>query len=477
MLDNAYISRSCQLGVLIVIEYKSINFNVLILNISNNKNQMHHYKLMVIIAICTTACIEPELSIDDSATTYETPDWTDATHGKIDVPNFEVVFPDNEVLRLDITLSSESWNSMQLDLTANLDPFDNQSDVNFTPLWVPCSFKFNDVEWYSVGIRYKGNSTLKTAFQGDSKKYPFKLDFDEFEEVYSEIKNQRFYGFKQLNLSSNLGDGTFMREKVTADLFREFGVAAAHTAFAAVYLDIGNGSEYIGLYTLVEEIDDTVIDFQFNNGDGNLYKPEGIGASFAQGTFSTIHMNKKSNEDENDFTDVKSLYDILHSSMRISDKDQWKSDLEGIFDVEQFLRYFAVNNTIQNWDSYGIKNHNYFLYNQGNKMTWIPWDHNEALQPGINTGTVSLSASEVGNDWPIIRYIMDIEEYKSKYDEYLRDFSTNTFEDSKMSNVFSKHETLIQHFGIQEAEHFNTNVNFLKWHARKRNEAVNNYLE
>lgn len=36
---------------------------------------------------------------------------------------------------------------------------------------------------------------------GDSK-LPLKLDFDEFEDDYPEIENQRFYGFKQLSLAN-----------------------------------------------------------------------------------------------------------------------------------------------------------------------------------------------------------------------------------------------------------------------------------
>ena len=39
-----------------------------------------------------------------------------------------------------------------------------------------------------------------------SYKLPFKLDFDEFEDTYPEIDDQRFYGFKQLSFSSNCSD-------------------------------------------------------------------------------------------------------------------------------------------------------------------------------------------------------------------------------------------------------------------------------
>ncbi len=54
-----------------------------------------------------------------------------------------------------------------------------------------------------------------------------------------------------------------MHERVAADIFREAGIPSAHTAFYAVYLDYGTGPVYLGVYTGVEMIDDTVIETQF----------------------------------------------------------------------------------------------------------------------------------------------------------------------------------------------------------------------
>ena len=80
--------------------------------------------------------------------------------------------------------------------------------------------------------------------------------------MYSGIDNQRFYGFKQLNLKSNFNDESEMREMVAAELFRDFGLVGPHCSFYELYLNVnGSGNEdndiYYGLYTLVEEVDDT----------------------------------------------------------------------------------------------------------------------------------------------------------------------------------------------------------------------------
>ena len=56
---------------------------------------------------------------------------------------------------------------------------------------------------------------------------------------------------------------------------------------------MGEGSQFFGVYTLVEEMDDTGIENQFGDDSGNLYKPDGTAASFAYGTYNEEEMVKK----------------------------------------------------------------------------------------------------------------------------------------------------------------------------------------
>ncbi|BAX81576.1 CotH kinase family protein [Labilibaculum antarcticum] len=436
----------------------------------------------------TTETSEEEVIVDTE--TY--PDWTDATHSKSAELDYATVFNQNEVLRFDIKIDSDDWSDMQSDLSSNLGGNSGRpgqvTTSDFDPIWVPCSFNFNDTEWYHVGVRYKGNSSLSSAYQSGNKKLSFKLDFDEFEDDYPSLKNQRFYGFKQLNLNNNFDDLSLMREKVGADLFREFGLASSQTTFCVIYVDNGSGSQYYGVYTLVEEVDDTVIDTQFTDGSGNLYKPDGDAASFASGSFDESEMEKKTNEDEADYTDVKSLYTIINSSDRTSDIAQWKSNLENIFNVDGFLKWLAANTVIQNWDTYGNMTHNYYLYNDlnTNKLTWIPWDNNEAFQAGKLQGALSFSLNEVSSSWPLISYLIDDEEYKQIYDDYLLQFVNEVFIPSELSDTYTTYYNLIKDYAYAEESgysflgsnsSFDSAVETLKSHAQERKDAVTSYLK
>lgn len=429
---------------------------------------------------------EEEVIVDTE--TY--PDWTEATHSNDAELNYDIVFNQTEVLRFDIKIASDDWSDMQSDLASNLGSSrpGQMATSDFDPIWVPCSFSFNDTDWYHVGIRYKGNSSLSSAYQSGNKKLSFKLDFDEFEDDYPSLKNQRFYGFKQLNLNNNFDDESLMREKVGADLFREFGLASANTAFCVVYVDNGSGSQYYGVYTLVEEVDDTVIETQFTDGSGNLYKPDGDAASFAQNTYDEGEMEKKTNEEESDYSDVRSLYDIINSSDRTSDVALWKTNLETVFNVNGFLKWLAANTVIQNWDTYGNMTHNYYLYNDpdSEQLTWIPWDNNEAFQYGKQSGALSLSLSEVGSSWPLISYIVADDEYRQVYEEYLQQFIDEVFIPSKMSETYANYYNLIKEFAYDEVSgysfisydsQFDQAVETLKSHAQSRNDAVVSYLK
>lgn len=107
-----------------------------------------------------------------------------------------------------------------------------------------------------------------------------------------------------MSFSSNFRDSSLLREKVAADIFREAGVPSAQTAFYAVYIDYGEGPVYFGLYTVLEVIEDTVIETRFDDGSGNVYKPEGNAAAFAEGTYDEEDFDKETNQDEADYSDV-----------------------------------------------------------------------------------------------------------------------------------------------------------------------------
>jgi spore coat protein H len=425
---------------------------------------------------------------------FEATDWTEDSHSKSAEPNFAEVFDDTQVKRLDFVVTKERWQSMLDDMTAKYGEFGQRTsgkgliDTDEDPIFVPAEVFYNGKQWYRVGIRFKGNSSLQGSWQSGILKLSFKLDFDEFEDDYPQIKNQRFYGFKKFSLKNNYSDKSLLREKLAADVFKDAGLAVSHTAFYTLYVDHGNGPEYFGLYTLVEEVDGTVLDTQFTSDDGNLYKPEEGGANFVEGAFSEENFEKKTNEDEADWSDIQALFAALHDDTATTAPETWRTNIEAVFDVNVFLKYLAVNGIIQNWDTYGKMSHNYYLYNnpETSKLTWIPWDNNEALQDGKLGGALALDFSNLqSDDWPLIGKLYADEVYKARYEDYLLEVISDAFETSKIQATYDKYVALIEPYATTElsgysflnsADDFYAAIDELKQHAESRAETVSAYL-
>ncbi|WP_405296452.1 CotH kinase family protein [Algibacter sp. Ld11] len=432
---------------------------------------------------------ETEVVIDD--TDFEATDWTVDTHSKDADPNFDEVFEDDAVKRIDLVISEDNWGVMLDDMEDLYGTFGRSRGNSFSdedPVFVPASVFYNGIEWYKVGVRFKGNSSLASSWGSGILKLSFKLDFDEFEDDYPQIKNQRFYGFKKLSLKNNYLDKSMLREKVAIDVFRNAGLVASHAAFYKVYVDHGDGPEYFGAYTMVEEVDDTVIDTQYSDNDGNLYKPDGDAASFASGSYDEDEYVKKTNEDEADFSDVANLLDVLHDSSRTSDAAAWRASLESVFDTDVFLKYLAVNTVIQNWDTYGRMTHNYFLYNNPDtgKLNWIPWDNNEALQTGNQGGAYALNFQGLSSSsWPLIGYLYNDEVYKAQYDTYVQEVIDGPFNTATMQALYDSYGVLLEEAATSEVDgytflnstsDFQSAINTLKSHVASRTSAANSYL-
>lgn len=329
-------------------------------------------------------------------------------------------------------------------------------------MWVPATIEFDGLTWTNVGVRFKGNSSLSSAWSGGTDKLPLKFDFDEFEGDYPEIDNQRFYGFKQLSLSNNFGDDTQgLRETLAYAVLDEAGLVASRTAAYEVVLDRGEGPTSLGLYTVIEVTDDTVISRAFGSDEGNIYEGDGQGARLSEGTRDQISSSfqKENNEEVADWSDVERLYDVLHSSTRTTDPEAWRSEFERVFDVDEFLEWLGLGAGLEHWDTYGGMAHNFYLYHdpETDRLTWISWDHNLILGSGFGGGfreapggsgggdapvlpdgaltgpqlfdggdgpgspaNTTLDRAGVGDDWPLIRFLLDDPVYYARYVDYLR---------------------------------------------------------
>lgn len=379
---------------------------------------------------------------------------TSKAFGKI--PDYNWVFPEAEMRNIVIQLGQVNWEKIQKDMeyrtarkfgSATTIPGavppagnGNLDAVPGDPIYVEADVLQGSNQWKKVGFRLKGNASLNATWRSGVYKLPFKIQFDEFEDKFTETKNQRFYGFKELSFAPSYGDNTFMKEKLLTDLFRKAGVMACKVAYYKVYIDFGQGQKYCGVYQAIETVEEHMVEIQSGLKVGNVYKPE----SNMQ-TFITAQFEKQNNKELADYSDVKNFITALNSPLRVSDRPLWKKQLETVFDVKSFLKYLAVNNTVGNWDNYGQVMHNYFLANTAGVLHWIPYDLNLSFQMkgGLNRTALTMEMKEVSSQWPLIRYLIDDPEYFSFYKAAVKDFVGKHFTPTTMNEYIKKHKTIL----------------------------------
>jgi len=317
-----------------------------------------------------------------------------------------------------------------------------------TPIYVPAEVAFERQVFTKVGFRFKGNSSLSNAWRAGVEKLPLRLNFDELEDTFPEIRDQTFFGFPNLSLTNNGTDASFLRHRVVTDLFLEAGVPAPKTAFVRVFLNRGDGPFYLGLYTMTEVPDSPMLSTLFGNDDGNLYKPVGTGGRWTQ--FFQLSFPKKTNAEDEDWTDIQEAIAVLNESR--GSAAAWRARLEARFAVNGFLRWLALNTMVGNFDAYGgLSAHNYYLYGSPrhrDRLYWIPWDHDLAMSsggvggggnPGGGGGGVppggggavgggnaglDLFLNSTGANWPLIRFLLDDPVYRAAYRAHIEELST-----------------------------------------------------
>ncbi|MEK5330701.1 CotH kinase family protein [Lysinibacillus sp. FSL W8-0992] len=257
-----------------------------------------------------------------------------------------LVFNKSKVTTVDIEIPQEDWEDM----------LENAADEELKQ----ANITINGKTIENVAIRTKGNLSLRSVVNSDSDRYSLKVDFDYYDDT------QSLYGLKKLNLNNNYSDSTLMREYLSYELMEKMGLPTP--AHSYMYVTV-NGEER-GLYLGVEAVDETFLANNYGTNDGFLFKPDGTGSDLkyiSDNIADYTGIGLKTNEDNIEDSKLTDMLDAINNG----------GDIEQYIDVDEMLRYFAVNTALVNLDSYqGNMKHNYYLYENNGVFSIIPWDYN-----------------------------------------------------------------------------------------------------
>lgn len=292
----------------------------------------------------------------------------------------EDVFADNSLHTIHLHIPAELFKLMEPSVARRAakskSGLPNAGDIDLRSgnegfAYVRAKIEFDGRALDNVGIRLKGHFSYSAS--RNSIRRPMKLDFERFE------SGQRFAGLAALNLNNHAVDPSQARETLAFEFFRALGVPSPRTSFALVYLHVPglHDKEFLGLYTLIEEVDNKFLRRHFGSADGVLFKPGGMRGIAYLGEEWAPYAPKWNAKDE--LTAAQSARLIEFSRLiHKSDDAAFRDSIESFLDVDGLLRYVAVCGAICDFDSFLSTGHNYYFYldPMRHRLVIIPWDMN-----------------------------------------------------------------------------------------------------
>lgn len=334
-----------------------------------------------------------------------------------------------------ITISADNWDGI-------LTNYDNN---RINEISLPATFKFEKngvVEIVSnIGFRLRGNTFSRHRPEGSpgmlhDPELPnwhhahFRVTFETFAD------HNKFHGLRSINFKWFNNDAIYAREIYCYNLFHLAGVTVApRSSYCRLYIYVRGdlAPAYFGVYEMVETVDEEFLQARFPGSDeGHLWKclyPAAMVYSFPHdkmGIEDPDHgynpcYDYKSKKSELEVA-KKQFLDFLYKLNKLDDAafEKW---IAKSFDVDMFLRAYAVNVLVGMWDDYWNNQNNfYFYFDERGKAYFIPYDYDNTLGTSILADAASTDIYNWGamdKSRPLMWRILSIPKYKELYDFYM----------------------------------------------------------
>jgi spore coat protein H len=298
--------------------------------------------------------------------------------------------------------------------------------------YVHADLDFGGRSFRDVAVRYKGNGTWLQS-QGGVKR-SMKIDLNRY------VKGQKLAGVATLNLHNCVTDASWMNEVLSYRLFRDAGVPAPRTAYARVYVTVPGQHDrrYFGLYSLVENIDEELLEDRYGTRQGELLKPvtpepfTDLGddwASYRQTYDPKTKMDRAAAGRVMELCKLVSHADAATFRDRVTD----------YLDLDEVARFMAVTVWLSTLDSILGPGQNFYvrLAPATGKMQFLPWDldHSFGQFPLIGTQEQRENLS-IAKPWQgerrFLERLFGLEAFQSLYRTHLREIGEKLWKPERL---------------------------------------------
>lgn len=293
---------------------------------------------------------------------------------------------------------------------------------------------FEGVPFRRVSVRYKGNGTFLQSRM--LLKRSLKIDLNDG------FPGRKLGGTAKLNFHSCVTDGSWMNEVLAYRLFRDAGVPASRTAYARVYLTVPGKHEqrYVGLYSLVENVDGSFTMDRFGTKKGAIFKPvpprlfEDLGDDWAA---------YRQAYDPKTAVSAEETRRVIAFSKLVSyaDDREFAAQLESFLDLDSFARFMAVTTWISTMDSILAMGQNYlvYLHPTTRKFQFLPWDLDHAFGQFYPIGTPQQRENlSIHKPWAgdvlFLERVYKVDKFRQLYLARMQEFSETIFKPERLQH-------------------------------------------
>ena len=228
-----------------------------------------------------------------------------------------------------------------------------------------------DGKFYShVGIHFRGQSSYGMVPRG--KKRSLNLSFDFLDE------EQRLYGYKTLNLLNCAGDASMMSAVLYSHIARQY-IPAPRANFVEVVI---NGESW-GVFASVQQFDKVFLEENFPETKGTRWKVPGSPGGDGGLRYLGEELSEYKQRFDMKSSDGKKAWDALIKLCEVlneTPQNELQSALSKMLDLEETLKFLALDVALVNSDGYWTRASDYYLFRDAEGVFQLfPHDMNEAF--------------------------------------------------------------------------------------------------
>ncbi len=303
----------------------------------------------------------------------------------------------------------------------------------FTPL-VNASLQIGPHEFKNITIRYKGNGTLLDT-QGQLKK-SLKIDLNDG------YHGRKMVGLSKLNLHSLVVDPAYMNDAIAYQLFRDAGLPAPRTGFAQIYVSNADSlqNQYLGLYLIVENVDNNFATYWYGTKKGVILKPVSMRLfNYLGDKWGKRYIEAFDPKTPLSSVEEQRLIAVCKFVSKASD-EEFSKNLDAYFDLDNLAKYIALNTIIFDMDGLlgsAVQNIYLYLHPKTLKLSFIPWDHDHSLgRPWQPFSQELIEQASIHKPWTggnfFLERVFKVEKFKKLYLKYLEEFNDTLFQPNKI---------------------------------------------